>query len=599
MMKYFCVMLLVCQIFITFAITDTYYSLKLDLGRILLMRLVIVRLILALVVVGCLPLPVYPAPTAGRAVPIVPKPVEPGTSALLRQFGEWNPAEILAFADSVYRLGENDRPLSLYMTICYYEGAYPGIDDIRLKAFVGAGDALMRKCNYAAALDYYTQGLQLSESLPGKPLAYEFYKDIGNVYSSINDYEQGINYYLAALRECNDSTPPAEELRILFNVTGFQTYINRPDEARAFLDRCREIRHKLDSVGDTQRFLYMFVEGLVLKSEENYPEAVRLLEKSADFATDANLHPRFLCSAWQHLYDTYLKAGDKGRAFHYMKQCEREAEEKGLLRMFPNLLSDLSEYYRSVNDPVRAHDYRYRYLDLHDSITNEREFDAVKSSQLQYESNKVAREIDKLHREHRVKESIIRKQWLIIGAIVIGAVLLGVLLMVIWRQKRKLQESYRSLYELNRNAVAEEENLKERIEKKYSTSNLDQDKMETLAREIERMMEDEVYTSPDFSLDTLATRLESNSKYVSQAINEAFRKNFSSYVNDYRVKLACRRLLDEGYSVYTVAAIGESVGFKSQSSFTSVFRKVTGLSPTVFRKMSKEGKRETDENRAE
>ena len=97
---------------------------------------------------------------------------------------------------------------------------------------------------------------------------------------------------------------------------------------------------------------------------------------------------------------------------------------------------------------------------------------------------------------------------------------------------------------------------------------------------------EKIYCEPEFSLDMLSDRVGVNSKYVSQTINMAFGKNFSNYVNDYRVRLACERLEDDAYSHYTVAAVGESVGFKSQSSFTSVFRKITGLSPSMFRKMS-------------
>ena len=98
----------------------------------------------------------------------------------------------------------------------------------------------------------------------------------------------------------------------------------------------------------------------------------------------------------------------------------------------------------------------------------------------------------------------------------------------------------------------------------------------------------EAYRDPEFSLDQLAELVGSNTKYVSQTINEAFGKNFSSYVNDYRVRKACRLLVEEGNSRLTVKAIGESAGFKSQSSFTSVFRKSTGLTPSIYQKMARE-----------
>ena len=73
---------------------------------------------------------------------------------------------------------------------------------------------------------------------------------------------------------------------------------------------------------------------------------------------------------------------------------------------------------------------------------------------------------------------------------------------------------------------------------------------------------------------------------MSQTINEEFGKNFNAVINDYRVKLACDRLSDPAYNSYTIKFVGESVGFKSQSAFTDAFRKITGLSPSVYKRMA-------------
>lgn len=99
--------------------------------------------------------------------------------------------------------------------------------------------------------------------------------------------------------------------------------------------------------------------------------------------------------------------------------------------------------------------------------------------------------------------------------------------------------------------------------------------------------------NPEFSLERLAKIVGSNSKYVSQTINEEFNRNFSTYINDYRVKLACERLANTEYDSYKIKFVGESVGFKSQSIFTEVFRQHTGLSPAVYRKMAKEERGES------
>ena len=116
----------------------------------------------------------------------------------------------------------------------------------------------------------------------------------------------------------------------------------------------------------------------------------------------------------------------------------------------------------------------------------------------------------------------------------------------------------------------------------------DQQRKELLAQ-IKHIMEETTdYCDCDFSLEKLASAIGTNSKYVSQLINETYGKNFRTFINEYRIKLACLRLDNtEEYGNYTVQAIGESVGYKSRGNFTEIFKKHTGLTPAIYQKIAK------------
>ncbi len=45
------------------------------------------------------------------------------------------------------------------------------------------------------------------------------------------------------------------------------------------------------------------------------------------------------------------------------------------------------------------------------------------------------------------------------------------------------------------------------------------------------------------------------------------------------------------YAQLTIAAIGQSVGYKSQTTFVKQFRKCTGLTPSVYQKFVAEDRR--------
>ena len=89
----------------------------------------------------------------------------------------------------------------------------------------------------------------------------------------------------------------------------------------------------------------------------------------------------------------------------------------------------------------------------------------------------------------------------------------------------------------------------------------------------------------DFSANQLAAKVGVNYKYISQVINERIQCSFSNLLNKYRIKEACKRIEDkEQYGGFTLEAIGNSVGFKSRSSFIAAFKQVTGLTPFDFQR---------------
>lgn len=117
---------------------------------------------------------------------------------------------------------------------------------------------------------------------------------------------------------------------------------------------------------------------------------------------------------------------------------------------------------------------------------------------------------------------------------------------------------------------------------------LDTATRERIASDINLFMENtDEYCSPEFNLDRLASAIGSNPRYVSEVVNVVFQKNFRAWLNEYRIKQAMLRLEDtEHYGNYTIKAISESVGYKSQATFISVFTKLTGLKPRIYQKLT-------------
>lgn len=125
--------------------------------------------------------------------------------------------------------------------------------------------------------------------------------------------------------------------------------------------------------------------------------------------------------------------------------------------------------------------------------------------------------------------------------------------------------------------------------KKYEKSTLTNERSERyLNKVLEYMKERKPFTDGELSLQRLAGSLSIPPHHLSQVINERLGQTFSDFINSYRVEEAKQRLKDPAFKHLSLLGIGIEVGFNSKSSFNSVFKKHTNMTPSEFRSGLKE-----------
>lgn len=92
------------------------------------------------------------------------------------------------------------------------------------------------------------------------------------------------------------------------------------------------------------------------------------------------------------------------------------------------------------------------------------------------------------------------------------------------------------------------------------------------------------YRDPDYSAKQLAEDLNTNPRYLSAVINSRFGMNYSSLVNEFRVRDAVHMLTDKRFLDMTMEEIGRRSGFANRQSFYAAFFKEKGEAPHQYKK---------------
>lgn len=94
---------------------------------------------------------------------------------------------------------------------------------------------------------------------------------------------------------------------------------------------------------------------------------------------------------------------------------------------------------------------------------------------------------------------------------------------------------------------------------------------------------EKLYLSPDATASMMAERLGSRPRNISSAVLSATGGNYSQYINNLRIKEACRRLTADRYKNLTVEDVGLSCGYQSRQAFYHAFKKQMGCTPLQWR----------------
>ena len=270
----------------------------------------------------------------------------------------------------------------------------------------------------------------------------------------------------------------------------------------------------------------------------------------------------------------YQASGDTQKAITFLEKAKllikKTPKNYSLWLNFHKLSANSFKYSKNYKESLQhLEDYLYKKEKL-DSLTQTNAISIYNERLKIYEKDL---ENSKLLIKHKQK----------INDLTILSAVLGFLILIslsFFFIKYKLIGLNRKLFKINRL----NENSLYTVNDKISKEN------RILYNKIQQKVDKEkLYLQHDINLSTLAKLVNSNSNYVSEAINLFTNTNFSTFINKKRIAHAKIKIVEQNKKqVLDYDDIAEISGFNSKSHFYRVFKQLSGLTPKQYLDFSKE-----------
>jgi len=349
-----------------------------------------------------------------------------------------------------------------------------------------------------------------------------------------NKSEEGISLLKKQESSANETLKTAKELELNYLITKGQLFLATNDLAQAeksFQSAIDKInKQNADNIYSKIDALNGLANVLFLKKE--YNRVVSLANESMIHAERLkNLFLQLKISEIQSAnylalndFDNYKKTNTK----FFELQTETEAQEQEAINTSYNLISD--EYTENYeNDEAKYYDIIYIFLGL-----------------------------------------------------VIIAALIGFFFWQKTLQRKKRLDEIINYIEITRSNLLGGFSIADKKQEPKKHVILKETE-EQILNKLKRFESSKRFTSKDISLAVLAGQLDSNTKYLSEIINNHYHVNFNTYINKLRINYIIEKLKnDPNFINYKISYLAENCGFSSHSSFATVFKSITGISPVKF-----------------
>ena len=489
-----------------------------------------------------------------------------------------------------YRKSDGGKALSSITDAVHVFLDHPGFQIPNIYFFINLGNVLLSNDMNNEAIFAYQQALTINVDQPFiRVLALN---NIALCYQQQLSYDSAAYYF----RLANQTIPDKKDMMMAQNYN----YINTLMVEKGQLDSVKFYHDKVELIVpqiDMKKFekdkkdlenANLEVSKILAKSDYLMARYFRMVQENgkADSCFRSALnHAKssgfdgFRADVYFNLAEIKKEMGLPEKALSYADSALQFNLKTNDFKQIISSCELISELHNQLNHASLAKDFQKLSQAWSDSLLNHENSDKLLNAKLYLTSANTKLAFKELRYRQETDSKIISQQKSVIYLLLFIFFLVFFGAIVILAYRKKLATTNLSLARRTMEAVTNEDMLNIFLETKPVNDDL-------LSQLNHLVQSEKIFLDPNLTLVNLAQKLDTNRTHLSQVFNEHHKVSFNDYINELRVKEACRLLMATTDKNVTIDQILSTSGFSSRTPFYAAFKKFTGVTPEVFKRMN-------------
>lgn len=467
-------------------------------------------------------------------------------------------------------------------SINYLTKLKPSVEKTKLHSYLlnFKGLSEWKRGNFNLAATTYQEGLKLSLIANDEFQIIKFYSNLTSIYQEIGNYNLAIKIgrkadkYLEKIQlKLNEAQYFNQKSNI--NITTGNSYFEKykQNKKSIYLDSAyyfyKEALNYSDDLIGNKVVLNKNI-GSVLIRKQKYLEAEKIYSNTLLLSIENNLQDETSNIYYNLGFLNFTLKENKKAKLYFQKfdSIYKILNTKKTEYVFSNYY--LAKIHNAENNSFEAKKHSTIFLNELKNYNSKLKREELEVN-YNINSQKIETEINEIYESNNKKTSLI--YFLAVLAII------AIISLFYFNYKKRKNAELKAMNILNEYKL----NIAEPTKKTPLNLSIDSETEMKILRKLEKLEAEKYYLKPDFTQQEVAKKIKTNTTYLSYIVNKNYNKSFSAHFNELRINYVINEIINnKKYREYSTLAIAESAGFKNADSFTSSFKKKTGITPYTF-----------------